>query len=146
MEALQGIFDFFSSPLFRLIVRLFTLYIIIFWFGTVVWTYKDAKRRGAAALTWSMFVLVFPFLGVLLYLLLRPQETIEDAEIRSLEYEFKKNLLEEEVRYCPACGRRIEDDFQICPYCLKKLKKKCKECGKLLKLDWNVCPYCRAEQ
>jgi len=146
METLQGIFDFFSSPLFKLLVRMFLLYIFILWLSTVIWTYNDARKRGSAALTWSVFTLVFPFAGVLVYLLLRPRETIDESELNSLEYEFKKSLLEEELKYCPACGHKIEEDFQICPYCLKKLKKKCTSCGRLLKLDWHICPYCRAEQ
>lgn len=146
METLQGIFDFLNSPLFKLLLRMFFLYILILWLSTVIWTYNDAKKRGSAALTWSAFTLVFPFFGLLVYLLLRPKETIEEAELNSLEYEFKRQLLEEEVKFCPACGKKIEDDFQICPYCLKKLKKKCVSCGRLLKLDWHVCPYCRQEQ
>lgn len=146
METLQGIFDFFSSPLFKLILRMLSIYVFILWLSTVIWTYSDAKRRGSAALTWAAFTFAFPFIGILIYLLLRPKETVEEAELNALEYEFKKSLLEEEVKFCPACGKRIEDDFQICPYCLKKLKKKCSNCERLLKLDWHVCPYCRQEQ
>lgn len=146
METLQAVFDFFGSPLFKLMVRMFLLYLFILWVSTVIWTYVDAKKRGGAALTWSAFNLVFPFMGLLVYLLLRPKETIEEAELNALEYEFKKALLEDEVRFCPACGKKIEKDFQICPYCLKKLKKKCSNCDRLLNLDWHVCPYCRQEQ
>lgn len=146
METLQAVFDFFGSPLFKLMVRMFLLYLFILWISTVIWTYVDAKKRGGAALTWSAFNLVFPFMGLLVYLLLRPKETIEEAELNALEYEFKKALLGDEVRFCPACGKKIEKDFQICPYCLKKLKKKCSNCDRLLNLDWHVCPYCRQEQ
>lgn len=146
MESIQKIFEFFSSPLFKLIVRMLTIYLVIFWLSTVIWVYRDAKRRGSVALTWSALAIAFPVLGVFIYLLLRPSESVEEAELRALEYEFKRSIVEEEASYCPACGKKVESDFQICPYCLKKLKKSCRNCGKLLKLEWQVCPYCKVEQ
>lgn len=146
MEFLQSIINFFSSPLFRFILRLILLYIIILWLATVVWVYRDAKRRGVMAITWSTISFVFPFFGVIIYLILRPAEYVEEVEARELENKFKQAVIERELVECPACHRPVEEDFQICPYCLKKLKKTCRNCGKILNLEWSVCPYCKQEQ
>lgn len=146
MDLIQSIYDFFTSPLFRFIIRLILLYIVILWLATVIWTYRDARRRGSMAITWATISLVFPFLGVLIYVVLRPSEYEDEAELIELEKSFKELLLKKELLICPACHRPVESDFQICPYCLKKLRKTCRNCGKLLKLDWSVCPYCKAEQ
>jgi len=43
---------------------------------------------------------------------------------------------------CPNCGKGVEDDFIICPYCQTTLKAKCAKCGQLLEEDWVACPYC----
>lgn len=43
---------------------------------------------------------------------------------------------------CPRCGKGVEDDFIICPYCQTKLKSKCEQCGQLLEESWVACPYC----
>lgn len=45
---------------------------------------------------------------------------------------------------CPQCGRAIEPDFILCPYCHSSLKTACSECGRLLKTSWEICPYCGA--
>ena len=36
------------------------------------WTYNDAKHRTNAAIAWAVLVLLLPILGLLLYVLLRP--------------------------------------------------------------------------
>jgi RNA polymerase subunit RPABC4/transcription elongation factor Spt4 len=48
----------------------------------------------------------------------------------------------EETPTCPGCGRRIKDNWIICPNCHTKLRKACLHCGKLMELPWNLCPYC----
>ncbi len=43
---------------------------------------------------------------------------------------------------CPSCGKGVEEEFIICPYCQAKLKAKCAKCGQLLEENWVACPYC----
>jgi RNA polymerase subunit RPABC4/transcription elongation factor Spt4 len=88
-------------------------------------------------------VVVFGPLGLLLYLLLRPRETLAEVYERSLEEEALLQDLEERV-VCPGCRRKIEEDWQVCPDCHTILKKTCLNCGHLLHLRWNICPHCAA--
>jgi RNA polymerase subunit RPABC4/transcription elongation factor Spt4 len=43
---------------------------------------------------------------------------------------------------CPSCGKGVEENFIVCPYCQRKLKAKCGKCGQLLEPNWVACPYC----
>ena len=47
---------------------------------------------------------------------------------------------------CRNCGKTIEADWLVCPYCKTDTgPKPCKGCGKELSEGWVVCPYCRTE-
>ena len=48
-------------------------------------------------------------------------------------------------RPCPTCGREIEPDFVICPYCRTQFARRCANCDRSLRLGWTVCPYCATE-
>jgi RNA polymerase subunit RPABC4/transcription elongation factor Spt4 len=66
-----------------------------------------------------------------------------------MEEEYQQSLEEEALlqsiedsQLCPGCGRRVKDNWMICPSCHTKIKKNCHSCGKLMELPWNLCPYC----
>ena len=77
----------------------------------------------------------------MLYLLMRPKDTLAEAYDRALEEEALLQSLEDRAN-CPKCHTRVEKDFILCPVCYTGLKKPCVECGRLLALEWDVCPYC----
>jgi hypothetical protein len=67
------------------------------------------------------------------------------VERRALELESEALTMtadEEDVRPCPACGREIEKDFILCPYCQTRFAKRCPSCQKSVRLGWALCPYC----
>jgi hypothetical protein len=37
-----------------------------------IWVYRDAKKRGMEAFWWMVFVFLFDFIGLIIYLLVRP--------------------------------------------------------------------------
>jgi len=49
---------------------------------------------------------------------------------------------DEEERVCNKCGRKVADDFSICPFCRYPLKIECPECGRKLDRKFKLCPYC----
>ena len=119
-------------------------FFIALWVSMIIWTFRDVRSRSrdvfAIALA-TLMVVVFGPLGLLLYLLLRPRETLAEIYERSLEEEALLQDLEQRVA-CPGCRRKIEEDWQVCPDCHTILKKTCLNCGRLLHLRWNICPYC----
>jgi Double zinc ribbon len=132
----------------NLAVNLLLLFLVVLWFALIYWTYADARRRiddpmlvGCA--TAASF---FPFIGTVIYLIVRPPEYLEDVRERELEIaaaEARLATLEHES--CPYCGFEIERSFLRCPSCLRRLKEPCATCGKPLDPRWKLCPYCEAE-
>jgi DNA-directed RNA polymerase subunit RPC12/RpoP len=50
----------------------------------------------------------------------------------------------EESGGCPQCGKAVEEEWQVCPYCGAKLTLQCPQCGKDVESDWVACPLCGA--
>ena len=148
-EYINDILAFFRHPAWKYLIYGFIFVLIIVWLAFIYWTYRDSKLRSESiipAIFWSLVVLVLNFLGLILYLILRPPEYIDDVVERDLEIERMQALLDSKQSNCPACGSTVKDGFLICPYCRKKLKSPCINCGKPLDLNWKVCPYCKTTQ
>ncbi len=146
---INDILAFFTHPAWKYLIYSIIFILIIVWLAFIYWTYRDAKLRSESTVTaifWALIVLVLNFLGLILYLILRPPEFIDDVVERDLEIERMQLLLNGKQSSCPACGSPVDDDFLICPYCRKKLKNSCINCGKPLNLNWKVCPYCKTTQ
>lgn len=119
-------------------------FFVIFWLSTVLWTYRDVRARTQDFLSQilaTVLAAVFPIAGLLIYMILRPRQTLAEIYERQLEEE---SLLAEmtERQTCNNCHARVESDFQICPSCGQKLKRSCPKCERLLELRWMFCPYC----
>jgi RNA polymerase subunit RPABC4/transcription elongation factor Spt4 len=118
------------------------------WLSMVLWTFRDMRARARDPLAQILAAAVVAILnvpGLIVYLILRPRETLTEAYERSLEGEALLQSIEEKP-ICPGCGRAVREHWQVCPYCHTKLKKVCITCGELLELGWNICPHCASSQ
>lgn len=132
----------------QVLIALGGAYVVAFWFVLVVWTFRDIEARSRSVVTQvvsTLMVVLFFVPGVLLYMILRPKETLDDAFQRSLEEEYLLQDLEE-LPLCPACHRYVEDDFVLCPHCHAQLREPCVSCARLVDLRWPLCPYCATVQ
>lgn len=114
------------------------------WLSLIIWTYRDIRSRAKDPLGRILAVLVVTVLflpGVVIYLILRPQRTLEDEYQYTLEEEALLQAIED-VPVCPGCSRHTKEAWKICPNCHTRLKKTCQSCGKLMELPWNLCPFC----
>ncbi len=114
------------------------------WLSLVIWAYRDMRQRSRDTLAQALVALLVLLLngpGIVVYILLRPRETLSEVYERSLEEEALLQEIEEKPA-CPNCSQRVERDWQACPHCHTRLKKICVECGYLLDLSWNICPHC----
>lgn len=138
-----------ESHTLDLVVDLLIVFAAVLYLSLVYWTYADARRRivdpmlvGCATAA-SFF---FPFVGALVYMILRPPEYLEDVQERELEMQAAQARLEELGHsLCPHCDYPVERDFVRCPSCLRKLKERCVSCRRPLDRAWSICPYCEAE-
>jgi hypothetical protein len=89
---------------------------------------------------------LFPFVGTIVYMIVRPPEYLDDVRERELEMQAAEaRLAELGYHLCPHCDFEVEKDFLRCPNCMRKLRDPCKNCGKPLDPTWKLCPYCEAE-
>lgn len=118
------------------------------WISMIIWTYRDMRSRSRDAFAQILAALVVGVLsvpGLLVYLILRPRETLAEQYERALEEEALLQEIEEK-KVCPGCNHPVKEDWLLCPHCHTKLKKPCPHCGHLLELPWTVCPYCEHPQ
>jgi hypothetical protein len=123
------------------------IFLAVFYLSTVLWTYKDARRRiedPILVVTAVAAAIVLPIVGVFLYMMLRPPEYLDDVRERELEIRAMERTLGSQER-CPNCRTFVESDFRACPICATKLRDLCRECAKPLDPRWAVCPYCETD-
>lgn len=110
-----------------LIIFAFVLLVVI---GLValmaVYVAKDAKVHDMNPILWVLVVIFVPnFLGLVIYLIVRSS------------YE-KKSA-------CFQCGKLVENDYSVCPFCKAELNMHCLACDKVLSPEWHSCPHCGQE-
>jgi len=131
----------------NLVVNLLIFFLAVIWVALVYWTYQDAQRRidDPMLVGCATAASLFPFIGTIVYSIVRPPDYLEDAHERELEMRAAEARIREvDGRSCRNCGTPVEPSFLRCPSCLHKLKEPCKSCGKPLDPRWRVCPYCEA--
>jgi hypothetical protein len=131
----------------NLAVNLLVLFLVVIWIALIVWTYLDARRRieDDVLVLCATAASFFPFVGSIIYAILRPPEFLEDARERELETraaELRVRQLSEQA--CPNCEYPIERSYLRCPNCQARLKDPCPSCSKPLDPRWAMCPYCEA--
>src|SRR5262245_50429417 len=120
---------------FDLVVKLLILTLIVVWFALIYFTSSAARRRVAdpvlgGSATTGAFV---PFVGTIVYLIVRPPEYLDDVREREIEMAAAEARLHNlEYLFCPHCDMHVEKDFLRCPSCLRKLKDACQTCAKPL--------------
>ncbi|HEX5310150.1 MAG TPA: zinc ribbon domain-containing protein [Solirubrobacteraceae bacterium] len=131
-----------------LAIDLLILFLVVLYGSLVYWTYADARRRIAdpMLIACATGASLFPFVGTIVYMILRPPEYLDDVRERELDLQAAEARLHEvEHTLCPHCDYRIERDYIRCPSCLRKLKERCSSCSRPLDRSWTICPYCEAE-
>src|SRR4051812_15982974 len=145
---LVAIFGITNSGL-NLFVNLVVLFLVVVWIALIAWTFLDARRRikDPILVACATGASLFPFVGSIVYSILRPPEFLDDAKERELEIrssELRVKQLEEQS--CPNCAYPIERTYLRCPNCRARVKDPCENCEKPIDPRWMVCPYCEMPQ
>jgi hypothetical protein len=147
MPTLLAYFGINSGGL-NLAIDLLIVFLVVLYLALIYWTYSDARRRigDPVLVLCAAVVSLFPFVGPVVYIILRPPEFIEDVRERELEVHAAELRLQQiEQSLCPHCDHPIESDFLRCPSCLRKLRQQCTNCKRPLQPTWSICPYCEAD-
>ncbi len=150
MSSLPGPLAIFgiTNDTLNLLVSLLLLFFIAVYIALIYWTYSDARRRmeDPMLVGCATAASLFPFIGTVVYMIVRPPEFLEDVRERELEIAAAEARLHDQgVLACPYCNFEIEKNFLRCPSCLRRLKEACNVCGKPLDPTWKLCPYCESE-
>jgi hypothetical protein len=132
----------------NLAVDLLILFVVVLYLSLIYWTYADARRRivDPMLIGCATAASLFPFVGTIVYMVLRPPEYLEDVHERELEMQAVEARLHQiDQSLCPYCDYRVEPDFVRCPSCLRKLKERCTNCSRPLDQAWTICPYCETD-
>jgi len=140
-----GLHAFFNSGTWLVIRNLTFFFLFVFWIAIGYWVYKDARRRVGDSWLVAMAALlglVPPFVGPIIYLFLRPPDSIDERRDRELENRALEERLAEHDLRCPVCRGQVDASYLVCPVCATRLKQACGSCGAPLEQIWQVCPYC----
>jgi RNA polymerase subunit RPABC4/transcription elongation factor Spt4 len=122
-------------------------FLLAFWAAVVYWTWRDAASRSeqswVAPLS-ALLVLLLNVPGLIIYMIVRPPNTLLELEAMTLEAEALEASHPEELA-CPKCRRPVESEFILCPYCRTPFGHICPRCSRRLEGAWAVCPYCGEE-
>jgi hypothetical protein len=132
---------------FKFIWQIFLYALIVFWIVVLYWVWLDSGDRTSNRTSRYLYVLLVASLNIIgwiIYLIIRPSQTIEeiywaDLERRYLKYETA------ELGDCPQCGTQLYPGYTFCPNCKYKLKRKCAKCEVYVDKKNKYCPYCGEE-
>lgn len=145
------ILDFFTvleNINFNLVLQGLGVGVFAFWVIVMGWVWYDSSERYKKL--WPRIlsvaiVFAFNILGLIIYLIIRPNETFEEAYWMDLERRYLKfesaGLVD-----CLSCGEELYPNFIYCPNCGASVRKKCASCDVYLELDWKICPFCGEKQ
>ena len=131
----------------NLAVSLFVLMLVVVWLALIVYTFLDARRRisDPVLVACATAASLFPYIGTIVYVIVRPPEFIEDSRERELEMKASALRVRQLAELsCPNCEYPIEKNFLRCPHCQRRLKDPCPTCGKPVDPRWALCPYCES--
>ena len=81
----------------NLAVNLLILFLVVIWLALIYWTYQDARRRIGDPMLVGCATLasIFPFVGTIVYMIVRPPEYLDDVRERELEMQAAEARLHE---------------------------------------------------
>jgi hypothetical protein len=120
----------------------------VLYLALIFWTFADARRRidDPLLVVCATLASFFPFVGTIVYLIVRPPEFLDDVRLRELEMTAAEaRLASLDYSLCPHCDYEVQSDYLRCPSCMRKLKERCYSCSKPIDPAWRICPFCEAE-
>jgi hypothetical protein len=120
----------------------------VLYLALIFWTFADARRRidDPLLVVCATLASFFPFVGTIVYLIVRPPEFLDDVRLRELEMTAAEARLSNlDYQLCPHCDYEVKADYLRCPSCMRKLKERCYSCSKPIDPAWRICPFCEAE-
>lgn len=141
---MQELLNFIQDNQYRpeVFIEIFGIYLAVVWLAVTVWVARDISGRSKNLLVViiaPLFVAVANIAGLLLYLLVRPESTLEEGQSRDLFY---ASVLDREISSCDHCGVLVRSDYKFCPTCGEDVDYKCPDCNDKVNPTWKYCANC----
>ena len=107
-----------NSDGLNLAVNMLILFLVVIYLALVYWTYMDAMRRieDPMLVICATVASLFPFVGTILYVIVRPPEYLDDIRERELEMQAAEARLHEaELHAVPALRLRGREGLPALP-------------------------------
>lgn len=147
MDIEKLILDFvenISNTNFSMVISVLQLIFVIFWIFVLGWVWVDAGERTTRTSSKFVSVLLVGILnivGLLIYLIIRPKQTLQDLYWIDLERRYLKYETAE-LGDCPNCKSSLQPGFNLCPKCGYGIKQQCSSCQVWIDKNYNYCPFC----
>ena len=105
-----GVFGIDSGGL-NTAVNVLILFLVVIWAALIFWTYADARRRidDPMLVACATAASLFPFVGSIVYAIVRPPEFLDEVYLRNLEIQ----AAEERLRQLEARGSGGRADGRV---------------------------------
>lgn len=92
-------------------VNVLLLFLVVIWFALIFWTYADARRRidDPMLVACATAASLFPFVGTIVYAIIRPPEFLDEVYLRNLEIQAAEERLRQLERGGATNGSHPED-------------------------------------
>ena len=146
-DILLGVFEKAGSVDWMAVLKIVGISAGVFWLFVVLWVWLDARERVNSIIVrilYTLLVLCFNIIGLIIYLLIRPGQTKEECYYAELE---RKYLLYQTsgLEDCPKCGTLLYPEYIFCPCCGEEIQTKCTKCSTMVNKKLNYCPSCGEE-
>ncbi len=124
------------------IIQILGLYLVMLYLALVAWVAKDITTRSQSfpiILTTIFFVLVGNIPALVIYLLVRPDATLDESKAQSL---FQSSILDKKITNCGECGCLVRTDYKYCPSCSSEVNHRCMQCDHIVNPTWRFCTFC----
>src|SRR4051795_10023773 len=95
-------------------VNVLLLVLVVVWFALIFWTYADARRRidDPMLVACATAASLFPFVGTIVYAIVRPPEFLDDVRLRELEMHAAESRLHTlDWQLCPNCQHDVRSEY-----------------------------------
>lgn len=140
LDALDGI----GNTDFTSIGQYFLIGFIVFWFAILWWVWFDVSARTTkiwAKIASVLLVAVLNVFGLIIYLVVRPDQTIEGTYWEDLERRYMKYETSE-LGDCPKCKAQLYPGYIFCSNCGYELKIQCPKCELFVDRNSKFCSFC----
>jgi len=110
---------------FSAVWQIFFYALGVFWIVVLYWIWLDSGDRTSSKFARAGYVLlglIFNVVGLIIYLIVRPTQTIEEIYWSDLERRYLK-FETSELGDCPKCGAQLYPGFKFCPHCGEEAHK-----------------------